>query len=299
MLTRCGSGGMIVRPRRRAGRFVAEKTRRLARTLLPSSLYRLIRKRRVARQIENFTPRRVSHEYGGSPLTLLLADPLAEGWYDHEWPELPEVAFLRRGRLVPGARVFDLGAHQCVVALMLARIVGTNGSVVAVEAEPHNARIGSENSSLNEATNLTVLNAAASDRPGSLRFSESLNGRVEAAGGWGTVQVPAVTLDDLAVRFGAPDVLLVDVEGFESRVLDGGTATLHSARPDVFVEVHAACGLEQNGGSVEHVVASFPESNYELFAAPAREHFESYRFEPFDPAQGVPKERFFLIAIAR
>lgn len=40
----------------------------------------------------------------------------------------------RRG-LSKGGRIFDLGAHQGVVALMLSRYVGEQGSVLAVEAD--------------------------------------------------------------------------------------------------------------------------------------------------------------------
>jgi protein-L-isoaspartate(D-aspartate) O-methyltransferase (PCMT) len=115
---------------------------RVARALLPAPALREIRRRRVHAQIATYRRRVVEHTYAGHPLRIALRDPLAEGWYDHDWGTQPEIDVLRSGRLRPGARVFDLGAHQGVVALMLARIVGPAGHVVAVEAEPHNARGG-------------------------------------------------------------------------------------------------------------------------------------------------------------
>ncbi|HEY5491738.1 MAG TPA: FkbM family methyltransferase [Gemmatimonadaceae bacterium] len=72
----------------------------------------------------------------------------------------------RRGRLGPGARVFDLGAHQGVVALMLAGIVGPEGQVIAVEAVPHNARIATQNATANACRQLVVLHAAVLVAPG-------------------------------------------------------------------------------------------------------------------------------------
>jgi FkbM family methyltransferase len=111
----------------------------------------------------------------GEELRVSLQDPLAQGWYDHDWGDQAEIDALRRGRLRPGARVFDLGAHQGIVALVLARIVGEAGEVVAVEAERHNVRVAEENVRLNNATNMRIVHAAAADAPGRLLFSESLN----------------------------------------------------------------------------------------------------------------------------
>src|SRR5215213_150137 len=73
----------------------------------------------------------VEHTYGNERLKVYLADPLSQAWYDQDWSELPEVATLRQSRLHPGAKVFDIGAHQGVVALMIAREVGPRGLVVA------------------------------------------------------------------------------------------------------------------------------------------------------------------------
>ena len=46
---------------------------------------------------------------------------------------------------------------------------------------------------------------------------------------------------------GAPDVLFVDVEGYELHVLRGARLTLETHRPDLFVEVHTDAGLERFG----------------------------------------------------
>ncbi len=58
-------------------------------------------------------------------MTVSLEDGLAQGWYDYDWPEVPEITLLGKNSLKPGAKVFDIGAHQGVVALMLAKIVGS------------------------------------------------------------------------------------------------------------------------------------------------------------------------------
>ncbi len=268
-----------------------QTAKRVVRALLPQPIYRLYRQRRVAWGVAHYARREVVHSYGSTTLTIELADALAEGWYDHDWPPLPELERLREHGLVPGARVFDIGAHQGVVALMLADAVGPSGHVLAVEAEPHNARMAERNRVRNEVANVEVLHAAGAASRGSLMFAEGLNGRVdEHAGRLGKVEVPAVTVDDLAKRYGSPAVVLVDVEGFEGHVLTGAQATIVGRRTTFLVEVHVGHGLDR---PPEEIVAAFG-SGYAFLVAPA--WGESDRFEELELAADTLAERFFLLA---
>ena len=70
------------------------------------------------------------------------------------------MSFLAQHRLRSGATVFDCGAHQCVIAMILAKFVGATGKVVAVEASPHNYDAANRNIRLNEAGNVTAVHAA-------------------------------------------------------------------------------------------------------------------------------------------
>ena len=173
---------------------------------------------------------------------------------------------------------------------MLARTVGPDGSVVAVEANPLNCRAGERNISLNGVTNCQVLQAAGAASSGTLTFNVGQNGQVDdGSGEWGRMEVKAVSVDDLTAAHGVPDVLFIDVEGFECELLRGAQRTL-AARPDCFVEVHVGAGLEKFGGSVEKVLSFFPEG-YEFYAAVPEQSFV-----PLDRGSEVLSDRFFLIA---
>ncbi len=262
--------------------------RTVARRVVPHSIYRRYRKRKIASLISAYPPHDVEHVYGGHSLRVHLADPLADGWYDHDWPEWEIVKFLRsRDVLAEGATVFDLGAHQAVVALLLAQHVGERGHVVAIEAEPHNARVAKINCELNGAENLTVIHAAAASAEGTATFAEGLNGAIDTSTTSGNVTVPAVTIDGLSRQFGTPDLVFIDVEGYEGEVLRGGEKTLANGSTTFAVEVHATIG--DYGDSAAGIVDCF-------------EAFDRYvAREDDDPLvrlEGLPPSgRFFLVAM--
>jgi FkbM family methyltransferase len=271
---------------------------RLARVVLPAAVVRRIRKRRVHATIAAFPARIVKHVYEGEPLRISLRDPLAEGWYDHDWGRQPELDLLRASRLRTGARVFDLGAHQGVVALILARAVGETGVVVAVEAEPHNAAVARENRDLNGAANVTVVHAAIAAAPGTLLFTEGLNGMVLPGGSAGKISVPATTVDAMAAEYGAPDVVFIDVEGYEGHALTGARKTLRAAQTDFFVEVHDCLTLQRAGASVRDIVGAFDPTRYDLRCADASCGPIS-EFHDLDPAVVDSGRRFYLVALPR
>jgi FkbM family methyltransferase len=225
---------------------VLRNAKRIIRRVLPAPIYRNYRKWRVERLVSSYTSRVVQHVYAGFPLRVALEDPLAAGWYDHDWALPPELEVLRG--LQPKL-IFDLGAHQAVVALIAERLTGAR--VIAVEAEPHNARVARRNVELNGGQ-IEVVEAAVTERPGEVMFAESLNGNLARPDA--TTAVRGVTIDELAAEHGHPSVVLLDVEGAELLALRGAEATI--AAGAVFViELHVGCGLEELGGTPGKVLA--------------------------------------------
>jgi FkbM family methyltransferase len=266
--------------------------RRIVAALLPTALAgrvrRLLRRLAVAR----FAAYDARHQYGGRPLVIRIADPLARGWYDHDWDVGTEMTVLqRRGRFRPGARVFDLGAHQGVVALIMAGLVGPDGQVIAVEAVQHNARLARRNATANNCRQLVVVHAAVGAEDGALWFEDRWNGAVSQRPGEG-VKVDAVTIDTLAGRFGAPDVLFIDVEGFELHALRGAARTLAEHRPDLFVEAHVGAGLERFG-TIDDLLALIPPG-YEVLVAPG----EAGDFLPLAEGRALLGARCRMVALA-
>jgi FkbM family methyltransferase len=252
---------------------------------LPEPIVRNLRFIRDQVAIRTFRPRIVKHNYGGIPLVVSLADSMSAQWYDQDRPELPEIEFLKTVRLWEGARIFDLGAHQGVVALRLARTLGFSGQVIAVEGGRRNFELAMENKRLNDADNLIILHAVVGSTDGSsISFSSDINGSVSHSGSL----VTSRSIDALALQYGAPDLVMLDIEGYECHALAGATETLETCA-NWCIEVHAGCGLESFGGSAEQVVRIFKDRGYSLHCY-AEDEDEVHNLST------IPQGRFFLIA---
>lgn len=139
----------------------------------------------------------------------------------------------------PGSVVFDIGANIGFFSLLASRLVGTHGAVYAFEPHPRNAAILRRHVTLNHASNVTVIEAAVSDRSGQVRLmGDGSTARVDSQG----VSVAALALDDLHDdgNIRTPVVIKMDVEGAELAALKGMRELLQATLPDLLIEFHGA-----------------------------------------------------------
>ena len=272
----------------------------VARGSIPPIVWTALRRLRLRWMLATFPHRIVNHVYAGFPLRIRISDPLANGWYDQDWLEPPAIGLLRQHRLREGAVVFNIGAHQGVIALILAKVVGPSGRVIAVEAMDFNAAAATRNRDLNDAPHLTIVHAAVGERNGRLSFTPSLNGALDlASSSRGKMTVDGMTIDEMSKRFGSPDVLFIDIEGFECRALGGAGRTL-ARRPDCVIEAHIGCGLEKLGGSLEELVSFFPPDAFSLYMALDEKDSEADRgYWPLDRTAPLVTDLFQLVAVGR
>jgi FkbM family methyltransferase len=139
----------------------------------------------------------------------------------------------------PGSLVVDVGANIGFFSLKFARWVAPSGRVVAIEPEGLNAaslRRRVERARLHEV--ITVVQAAATDSPGEVRFVRNpLHPGDHHIGPEGAL-LPAVTIDDLTAGDPRPVSLVkVDVQGAEAMVLAGARRVIGDQRPALFIEI--------------------------------------------------------------
>jgi FkbM family methyltransferase len=204
----------------------------------------------------------------------------------------------------PGDRCVDVGANVGVHTVRLARLVGADGEVIAIEPNPEVVQRTRRNISLNGLANVRVIGAAASDRTGEMRLFRpspqdtnraraSLMHHAYLTGA--TTTVPLVTLD--GVCDGAPVALIkIDVEGHEAAVVRGAADTISRYAPSIVFEYAPEL--------LDDVVAQTPfdwlaERGYEIFRIRWARHVLTGRGRlVFEPLPELPPIGGDLLAVA-
>lgn len=155
--------------------------------------------------------------------------------------------------LKPGATFVDVGGNVGDYSLLAARIVGDAGRVICFEPAPANYRWIEKSIDLNGYRNIRLSTVALSDAEGEASlylgaqcgFHTLLKDQAERQAG--VIQVKTQTLDSVLDEMGCAtvDMMKVDVEGAELRVLKGARDTLQR-NPNVilFLELHPGMGLD-------------------------------------------------------
>lgn len=175
------------------------------------------------------------------PLGLRIAgykrDAVGRGLYRRGVHEEGLTRFLLETFGDGAARNFlDVGANIGYFSCLMAKLAGPPGKVVAIEAEPQNVLLLTRNLKNNGIGNVAVHACAVGAADGTARmglYKAANRGRhslVDLDNCKVFVDVPVRRLDDL-LKESAPEVkswalMKMDVEGYESFVIDGATQTL-------------------------------------------------------------------------
>lgn len=156
-----------------------------------------------------------------------------------------------------GARVWDVGAYIGYHTLAFAALVGPTGHVVAFEPNPHNVTYLHKHLEKNQelAGRITVQPLALSNTDGEHDFRCGTTTRLSFIGHLDqpasdripqarydqlqTISVKTARIDSLIAQdMAPPDVIKIDVEGAEARVLEGARALLAAHSPVLVIEIH-------------------------------------------------------------
>lgn len=169
----------------------------------------------------------------------------------------------------PGAVAFDIGANVGYHTLMLATLTGTEGKCYAFEPNSENCRLILLGCERNGLSNITLFPIALSDQPGWEYFSSHIgsNGgfvtqQFVSLHGHGTV-VPVFVLDGLPLP--KADLIKVDVEGAEYKVLKGGEALLSKSRPTIISEFSAEMTPRVSRVAPAHYLNWIAGMDYKLY----------------------------------
>ena len=140
----------------------------------------------------------------------------------------------------PGDVVLDLGANIGTHTLAFARMVGPQGTVVALEPQRALFQILCANAAMNRLPNVEALHAGAGRAAGwmhvpPLDYSQTENfGGVSLSEQQAGLRVATRAIDDLDLA--ACGLMKIDVEGMELDAIAGAVGTIRRHRPVLYVE---------------------------------------------------------------
>jgi FkbM family methyltransferase len=184
--------------------------------------------------IKSILPKQV--RFGSAVTVLNPNDPVVSGALAFRVYEKSETAFLKR-TFFPGMVFLDIGANVGYYTALAGHAAGPVGRVLALEPDPESFAYLTQTIQANRLTNVTSFQLAASDQVGSAQLHISADNRGdnrlyanELASD--VVTVATTTVDALLQQVGiAVDVIKMDVQGAEGRVLNGMKGMLAQSRP--------------------------------------------------------------------
>jgi FkbM family methyltransferase len=161
--------------------------------------------------------------------------------------EAQAAAFLAE-HIKPGMTCFDVGANVGAYVLQLAHWSGPASKIVAFEPNTGAREVLARHIAWNGLKDrVIVVPSAVSSAPGeSVLYAEGADGMSRLAeanrglrGAAVEIVVPVTSLDAwCAANNMYPDVLLLDIEGFEIEALRGARGTIARTKPLIVVEMH-------------------------------------------------------------
>jgi FkbM family methyltransferase len=180
----------------------------------------------------------------------------------------------------PGMTVVDVGSNLGLYTILLSRLVGPTGRVLAFEPDPDLFSLLERNCALNDCSNVTAYHLAlGSKREHLLLHTTSLNSGDSHLGDGGSrifrrsAQIEVGPLDEIIPGL-RPDLVKIDVQGWELEVLKGMRALLaDSPRTDLYFEFWPD-GLRRAGSSAHEVVQWLRELGFRFCEAGSSQWLE-------------------------
>ena len=152
--------------------------------------------------------------------------------------------------LKKGMICLDIGSNIGYYALLESKIVGADGKVIAIEPSPQNFQHLKKNLEIQNAKNVDAYNFAAGDKNGDVNFLvyRESNGSFTIPDGEETdipgdiIKVTAKTMDSFLeeLNINHVDFVRMDVEGYESHIIQGMINIIKKSKPMFQIEVHAS-----------------------------------------------------------
>ena len=217
--------------------------------------------------------------YHGLRLRLFLGNELSRQVFIGGCIEPNEMALFAEV-LRPGMVFIDVGANEGIFTLLAAAIMGPDAQVIAIEPSSREYTRLLHNLVANKLTSVSVCQVALSDRTGQgeLVIADAVHSGHNTLGAFVHEDVYALRrelvdlrkLDDVVKDAGMNrvDVVKIDAEGAEARILYGASEVLRRMRPLLVFEALPEA-LERQGNSLDELLGYLGSLDYHFFGLDA------------------------------
>jgi len=169
-------------------------------------------------------------------------------------------------RLAPGMTAVDIGANVGYHTFRMARAVGPDGTVLAIEPMSRARAKLLRNGSLNSFANVVYDDSGLTDADlGTVPIGFESSYRLDGTTVVEEEDVRLTTLDTLVAQaqLSRVDLIKLDVDGYEGKVLRGAEHVLDTWRPAIVFEISPGA-MSANGDSAEVLVEELVRRGYVL-----------------------------------
>lgn len=187
--------------------------------------------------------RYVEREIAGNKMCLDLKDPGISSDLLRDGIREPFLTESIQEEIREGDVIVDIGANIGYYALQEARLVGDNGKVYAIEPVPENVELLKKNIELNNYSNIEVFQLAVGgvNKTDYVYISNCRNtaSMIKTRASIDKVPIEVTTLDKFLKNKPQPNLIRMDVEGYEVEIVKGMRRLLESNNPlKLIVELH-------------------------------------------------------------
>lgn len=180
--------------------------------------------------------------------------------------EIPVTDYMTSGKIVkPGDVVLDLGANIGYYVILESRIVGASGIVYAVEPVTECFKSLKKNVELNNLKNVQLFQFGAGDTNTNAFINVGKKLNLSAMTFYRDAEftqqeeVAMVTVDEFFKDKREPNLIRMDVEGYEYAIVKGMKKTLASPNLKLLMEIHSKIMTKEQ---TETMFASFKENGF-------------------------------------